>query len=154
VFAPGIALGHVTGRLGCLAAGCCYGRPTDVAWAITFTNPLAAANVGTPLGIPLHPTQIYEAGAELLILVILLATERRGRPFAGRTFWAYMLLYAISRYIVEIYRGDPRGEILGVSTSQFISLVLAPLSIVMLVWLSRSSPDEPQEMQRRRKLAA
>jgi len=154
VFAPGIALGHVTGRLGCLAAGCCYGRPTDVPWAITFTNPLAAANVGTPLGIPLHPTQVYEAGAELLILVILLATERRGRPFAGRTFWAYMLLYAISRYVVEIYRGDPRGEFFGVSTSQFISLVLAPLSIVMLVWLSRSSPETPQELQRRRKIAA
>ena len=154
VFAPGIALGHVTGRLGCLAAGCCYGKPTTVAWAVTFTNPLAAANVGTPLGIPLHPTQVYEAGAELLILVLLLVTERRGKPFAGRTFWAYMLLYAISRYIVEIYRGDPRGEILGFSTSQFISLVLAPLSIAMLVWLSRSSPDTPQEVQRRRKLAA
>ena len=154
VFAPGIALGHVTGRLGCLAAGCCYGKPTDVPWAIIFTNPLAASNVGTPLGIPLHPTQIYEAGAELLILIILLITERRGRAFAGRTFWAYMLLYAISRYVVEIYRGDPRGEVFGISTSQFISLVLAPLSIVMLVWLSRSSPDTPQEMPRRRKVAA
>jgi phosphatidylglycerol:prolipoprotein diacylglycerol transferase len=154
VFAPGIALGHVTGRLGCLAAGCCYGKPTDVAWAITFSNPLAAANVGTPLGIPLHPTQIYEAGAELIILGLLLATERRGRYFAGRTFWSYMLLYAISRYIVEIYRGDPRGELLGMSTSQFISVVLAPLSIVMLVWLSRTKPETPQEMQRRRKLAA
>jgi phosphatidylglycerol:prolipoprotein diacylglycerol transferase len=87
-------------------------------------------------------------------LIILLITERRGRPFAGRTFWAYMLLYAISRYIVEIYRGDPRGEVFGISTSQFISLVLAPLSIVMLVWLSRSSPDAPQEVQRRRKVAA
>ena len=104
----------------CLAAGCCYGRPTDVAWAITFTNPLAAANVGTPLGIPLHPTQIYEAGAELLILVILLATERRGRPFAGRTFWAYMLLYAISRYLVEIYRGSARRDSRS-AESQFIS---------------------------------
>ena len=72
IFAPGIALGHVTGRLGCLAAGCCYGSPTDVPWAITFTNPLAAANVGTPLGIALHPTQVYEAGAELLILGLLL----------------------------------------------------------------------------------
>jgi phosphatidylglycerol:prolipoprotein diacylglycerol transferase len=154
VFAPGIALGHVTGRLGCLAAGCCYGRPTDVPWAIMFTNPLAAANVGTPLGIHLHPTQLYEAGAELLILIFLLATEKRGRYFAGRTFWAYMFLYAVSRYIVEIYRGDPRGEVLGVSTSQFISLVLAPLSLVMLVWLSRTSPETPQEMSRRRKVAA
>ena len=154
VFAPGIALGHVTGRLGCLAAGCCYGRPTQLPWGITFTNPLAAANVGTPLGIPLHPTQIYEAGAELLILIFLLATERRGKPFAGRTFWGYMFLYAVSRYIIEMYRGDPRGEVLGVSTSQFISLVLAPLSIVMLVWLSRTSPETPQEMPRRRKVAA
>ena len=138
---------------GCLAAGCCYGRPADVPWAITFTNPLAAANVGTPLGIPLHPTQIYEAGAELLILGLLLATERRGRPFAGRTFWAYMFLYAISRFIIEIYRGDPRGEVLGFSTSQFISLVLAPLSLIMLVWLSRQSPEHPQEMERRPTLA-
>jgi phosphatidylglycerol:prolipoprotein diacylglycerol transferase len=154
VFAPGIALGHVTGRLGCMAAGCCYGRPTDVPWAVVFTNPLAAANVGTPLGIPLHPTQLYEAGAELLILILLLATERRGRPFAGRTFWAYMFLYAVSRFIVEIYRGDPRGEVLGFSTSQFISLILAPLSIVMLIWLSRQAPETPEEMERGRPLAA
>ena len=54
------------GRFGCLLAGCCYGRPSDVPWAITFTDPVAAANVGTPLGIPLHPTQLYDAGAELL----------------------------------------------------------------------------------------
>jgi phosphatidylglycerol:prolipoprotein diacylglycerol transferase len=155
VFAPGIALGHVTGRLGCLAAGCCYGRPTDVPWAVIFTNPLAAANVGTPLGIPLHPTQVYEAGAELLILGVLLATERRGRPFAGRTFWMYMLLYALSRFIIEFYRGDPRGEVMGFSTSQFISLILAPLSLVMLVWLSRHSPETPRVQGRgRRSLAA
>ena len=152
VFAPGIALGHVTGRLGCLAAGCCYGRPADVPWAVTFTSPLAAANVGTPLGIPLHPTQLYEAGASLVILLFLLATERRGRPFAGRTFWSYMLLYAVSRFIVEFYRGDPRGEVLGLPTSQFIALVLAPLSVAMLVYLSRVNPPEP--VNARRKIAA
>ena len=89
----------------------------------------SAANVGTPLGIPLHPTQLYEAGAALLILGFLLATERRGRAFAGRTFWLYMLLYAVSRFIIEIYRGDPRGMVLGFSTSQFISLILGPLSL-------------------------
>ena len=154
VFAPGIALGHVTGRLGCFAAGCCYGKPTTVAWAVTFTSPEAAANVGTPLGVPLHPTQLYEAGAELLILVLLLSFERRGRVFAGRTFWAYMLLYAVSRFIIEFYRGDPRGEIFGVSTSQFISLILAPLSLGMLVWLSRATPTEPQQIGRARKVAA
>lgn len=156
VFAPAIALGHVTGRLGCLAAGCCYGKPADVPWAIVFTSPLAAANVGTPLGIPLHPTQIYEAGAELLILVLLLATERRGRPFPGRTFWGYMLLYAVSRFVIEFYRGDPRGVVpwLEVSTSQFISLILAPLSVLMLVWLSRTTPERPQPQRQRRPVAA
>ena len=154
VFAPGIALGHVVGRLGCLAAGCCYGRPTDVAWAITFSNPLAAANVGTPLGIPLHPTQIYEAGAELLILGLLLGTERKGRPFAGRTFWAYMFLYAVSRYVIEIYRGDPRGMVFEMfSTSQFISLILAPLSLLMLVWLARQ-PTAPEFVPKARRQTA
>jgi phosphatidylglycerol:prolipoprotein diacylglycerol transferase len=109
VAAPAIAFGHVIGRFGCLFAGCCYGRPTDVAWAITFTHPEAAANVGTPLGVALHPTQLYDAGAEVLILVVLLLVERRGRAFAGRTFWLYMLLYAASRFVIEFYRGDPRG---------------------------------------------
>src|SRR6186713_2521480 len=90
VFAPGIALGHVIGRFGCLFAGCCFGKPTTKPWGITFTDPFAAANVGTPLGVPLHPTQLYEAAAELLILILLLVTERRGKLFAGRTFWAYM----------------------------------------------------------------
>jgi phosphatidylglycerol:prolipoprotein diacylglycerol transferase len=150
MFAPGIALGHVVGRLGCLMAGCCYGTPTSVPWAITFTDPFAAANVGTPLNIPLHPTQLYEAGAELLILVFLLVTERKGRTFPGRTFWGYMLLYAISRFIIEFYRGDERGLIMGLSTSQFISLVLAPLSLIMLVVLRRrvTSP-EPARAARR-----
>src|SRR6266545_4270874 len=154
VFAPGIALGHVVGRMGCLFAGCCFGRPTDVPWAITFHSPYAAENVGTPLNVPLHPTQLYEAGAELLILIVLLATEKKGRPFPGRTFWLYMILYAISRYIIEFYRGDPRGVIFGVSTSQFISLLLAPLAIAMLIWLSRTRPETPQRMTRRRRVAA
>ena len=55
LFAPGIALGYMVGRLGCLMAGCCYGKPTDVAWAVTFTDPAANFNVGTPLNVPLHP---------------------------------------------------------------------------------------------------
>jgi phosphatidylglycerol:prolipoprotein diacylglycerol transferase len=144
VFAPGIALGHVVGRFGCLFAGCCFGKPTTLPWGITFTDPFAAQNVGTPLGIPLHPTQIYEAGAEFLILMVLLATERKGKPFAGRTFWLYMLLYAMSRFIIEFFRGDDRGNVGPLSTSQFISIVLAPLAIGMLVYLSRTVTPEPK----------
>jgi phosphatidylglycerol:prolipoprotein diacylglycerol transferase len=137
VFAPGIALGHVIGRMGCFFAGCCFGRPADVPWAVTFTSQYAAENVGTPINIPLHPTQLYEAGAELLILGLLLFTERKGRPFPGRTFWGYMLLYAISRFVIEIYRGDPRGLVGAFSTSQFVSLLIIPISIIMLILLAR-----------------
>src|SRR5438034_3149384 len=149
VFAPGIALGHVIGRFGCLFAGCCYGKPTTKPWGITFTDPYAASYVGTPLGIPLHPTQLYEAGAELLILFALLATERKGRPFPGRTFWLYMLLYAISRFIIEFFRGDDRGTVFMFSTSQFISLLLAPLAVAMLVYLSRAQSPVPERKKRR-----
>ena len=150
VFAPGIALGHVVGRFGCLFAGCCYGRQAAERhwWTVTFTDPFAAANVGTPLGVPLHPTQLYEAGAELLILAVLLWTERKGRPFPGRTFWLYMLLYAVSRFIIEFFRGDARGTVWMFSTSQFISILLAPLAVGMLVYLSRVQTPEPKRARK------
>ena len=119
-------------------------KPTTLSWGITFTDTFTATNVGTPLGVPLHPTQLYEAGAELLILGVLLMTERKGRGFAGRTFWLYMLLYAVSRYVIEIFRGDPRGTVLAFSTSQFISIVLAPLAIAMLIYLGRRETPAPK----------
>jgi phosphatidylglycerol:prolipoprotein diacylglycerol transferase len=149
MFAPGIALGHVVGRVGCLMAGCCYGRPADVPWAITFTDPFANANVGTPLNVPLHPTQVYEAGAELIILIFLLVTERKGRTYPGRTFWGYMLLYAVSRFIIEFYRADERGFLMGLSTSQFISVLLGPLSLFMLFYLRQRPAPGPAKSARR-----
>ena len=154
VFAPGIALGHVVGRMGCLFAGCCFGRATTVPWAITFHNAYAAQNSGTPLNVPLHPTQLYEAGAELVILLGLLATEKKGRPFPGRTFWSYMLLYGISRFIIELYRGDTRGTVGMFSTSQFLSLIIVPLSIVMLILLGRRFAGPAPQADARRARAA
>jgi phosphatidylglycerol---prolipoprotein diacylglyceryl transferase len=154
VFAPGIALGHVIGRLGCLFAGCCFGiRAENLPWAITFRNEYAAQNVGTPLNVPLHPTQLYEAGAELLILIVLLATERKGRAFPGRTFWGYMFLYGVSRFIIEFYRGDARGMIAGFSTSQFVSLIIVPLSIIMLIYLARRPSPETKASAKRARAA-
>ncbi len=150
VFAPGIALGHVIGRFGCLFAGCCFGRPTTVPWAITFHNEFAAQNIGTTLNVPLHPTQLYEAGAELLILGFLLLFERKGRPYPGRTFWAYMLLYAISRFVIEFYRGDPRGMVGSLTTSQFVSVLLAPLAVIMLVVLARGAGSQAAPLGRPR----
>ncbi|MBI1874501.1 MAG: prolipoprotein diacylglyceryl transferase [Acidobacteria bacterium] len=148
VMAPGIALGHVVGRLGCLLAGCCYGIQTTKPWGITFTDPFAASNAGTPLNVRLHPTQLYEAGAEFLILILLLVADRKWRHYEGRTFWGYLLLYAISRFVIEFYRGDERGMIWGYSTSQFISVLIIPISIVMLVWLARR-PAKPPATTRR-----
>jgi phosphatidylglycerol:prolipoprotein diacylglycerol transferase len=136
VFAPGIALGHAVGRVGCLMAGCCYGHPTTLPWGITFTDPFTGSYVGTPLGVPLHPTQVYEVVAETAILFFLLAMERRRGDFPGRTFWIYILLYGLTRYTIEFFRGDPRGAIWIFSTSQFISVLLVPLSVVMLAYLA------------------
>ena len=85
------------------------------------------------------PKHLYAAGAEVLILAVLLLTERRGKPFAGRTFWLYIGLYAISRFIIEYYRGDiQRGTVFGdMSTSQFVSLLLVPAALLMLWFLTR-----------------
>ena len=153
-FAPGIALGQAVGRVGCLMAGCCYGKPTDLPWGITFSNPLAASNVGTPLGVSLHPTQLYESAAVLVILGLLLLLERRGLSFPGRPFWAYLLLYPSARFGIEFFRGDPRGTVFEVlSTSQFVSLMLIPLSLFMLFWLRRSWRPEPTRASARARAA-
>jgi phosphatidylglycerol:prolipoprotein diacylglycerol transferase len=152
-FAPGIALGHVIGRMGCFFAGCCFGRATEVPWAVTFTNTYANENAGTPLKVPIHPTQLYEAGAELAILGLLLWFERRWRPFPGRTFWSYLLLYGATRFVIEFYRGDARGMVGDLSTSQFVSVLLVPLSIVMLIVLARGSAPDPKVAAKRARAA-
>ena len=144
LFAPGIALAQGVGRMGCLLAGCCFGRPTEAPWGITFSSTLAAANSGTPLGVALHPSQIYESIAVLLILGVLLTGERRWRAFPGRTFWTYMLLYAVARIVLELFRGDPRGMVFDtLPTSQFVSALIVPASIVMLVRLGRRGAADP-----------
>lgn len=125
VFAPGIALGHGIGRLGCFAAGCCYGRITEVPWGVTFTNPVANALVGTPLNVPLHPTQIYEFLVEIANFVILLWLFKR-KSFHGQVMGAYLFLYGFARYFLEFLRDDPeRGSFFGIMTmTQFISILL------------------------------
>jgi phosphatidylglycerol:prolipoprotein diacylglycerol transferase len=142
--APSIALGEAIGRWGCFAAGCCYGRPTSGPFGVTFTDPFANEAVGTPLGIPLHPTQIYLSLNSFLIFLILQWAYRR-KTYDGEIFWLYVLLYAITRGILEIWRGDlVRGFVIpGVlSTSQFIGLLAACLAAGMLFFLSRRERPE------------
>ncbi len=123
--APGIALGQALGRLGCFSAGCCYGKPTELAWGITFTSQYAHDNVGVPLNIPLHPTQIYESiGAICLFLFLMWRLSRK--HFTGQILLEYLILYALLRFVIEFYRYDDRGFVLYelLSTSQFIAILI------------------------------
>lgn len=142
--APCIALGEAIGRWGCLAAGCCYGKPTTGPFGITFNDPFAHDAVGTPLGVPLHPTQIYLSVNAFLIFLVLQWAYRR-KTFDGEVFWLYLLLYAITRGILEVWRGDlVRGFVIPglLSTSQFIGILVALASLAMLFYLSRRSQVE------------
>jgi phosphatidylglycerol:prolipoprotein diacylglycerol transferase len=142
--APSIALGEAIGRWGCFAAGCCYGKESHGPFAVTFTDPFANEAVGTPLNVPLHPTQIYLSVNAFFIFLILQWAYRR-KTFDGEVFWLYILLYAITRGILEIWRGDlVRGFLIPgiLSTSQFIGLLAAILAGSMLLYLSRRSQAE------------
>jgi phosphatidylglycerol:prolipoprotein diacylglycerol transferase len=133
VFAPGVALGHAFGRIGCLAAGCCFGRETHVPWAITFHNPWAAEFSGTPLNEPLHPTQLYESVAEAINFVFLYWLCKR-KKFEGQIIALFMIIYGIERFVFEFFRGDPgRGEVLGglMSGTQLIALGLVVAGFVI-----------------------
>ena len=124
-FAPGIALGHAIGRLGCFSAGCCWGIECHLPWAVTFTNPAANQLVGVPLDVPLHPTQLYESAAEFIICGILY--WRFGRPHGrGDIISLYLMLYGAARFVVEFFRYHEQGNLWGtpLDASQWISLVL------------------------------
>ena len=138
VFAPGLALGHAFGRVGCFAAGCCWGRETHVPWAVTFHNPLANEIVGTPLNVPLHPTQLYEMVVELCNCLFLVWLIRR-KKFEGEIIGTYMIIYGVARYFIEFFRGDPgRGEFMGfMSGTQAIALLLVIGG--GLLWMRRAA---------------
>lgn len=141
-FAPGIAVGQAIGRLGCFSAGCCWGKPTSAFCGVHFSEkgheitnvPTVVAHLSDPaeqqlwadrLGgmlapIKLHPTQLYESAVMVLILLFLLYLYKR-RQFHGQVILAYAMLYAVARFIIEFWRDDPRGAMLGLSTSQLIA---------------------------------
>lgn len=139
-FAPGLAMGHAIGRLGCFAAGCCYGKETTHFWGVTFTNPLAAQLVGTPLGHALEPTQLFESAAELCIFILLTWMFAR-KKFDGQVFGAYLFLYGIARFFIEFLRGDPgRGSVFGgvLSSTQLIAIGLVLAGGI--IWYLRPTP--------------
>ncbi|HEU5022344.1 MAG TPA: prolipoprotein diacylglyceryl transferase [Bryobacteraceae bacterium] len=124
LFAPGVALGHGIGRLGCFSAGCCWGKPTSLPWAVTFTS--KDTTTGVPLGVPLHPTQLYEAFAEGIICLILIAQLRRSHR-TGQVIGMYLLLYGMVRFAVEFLREHDEANPFGgpFVLEQWISLAVA-----------------------------
>jgi phosphatidylglycerol:prolipoprotein diacylglycerol transferase len=142
VFAPAVALGHSIGRVGCFAAGCCWGAPSHHFGAVTFTNPEAHRIVGVPLGVPLYPTQLYEAAAELAIFFVLLARFKRPhRP--GAVIGLYLVLYSLARFLVEFVRAhDEANPYYGPFVAeQWIALGLMALGAWLI--LRRASARAP-----------
>jgi len=137
IVAPSIPLGQAIGRLGCLAAGCCYGRPTDLPWCVTFSNPDSLA----PLGVCLHPSQVYESIGSLGIFIFLYAYRKR-TAFEGQLFWMYVLMYSVLRFSLEFLRGDiERGFVelggFNLSTSQAVAVFAFLTAVVMMTRLKK-----------------
>jgi len=134
LISPLIALGLSFGRIGCFFAGCCYGKETSLPWGVTFTDPNSLAR----LNVPLHPTQLYDAVNGLVLFFFLNWMEKR-KTFDGQIFWLFLLIYSITRFFIEILRGDPRGFLLGdlLSTSQGIGILLTIFSLFMLFYMEK-----------------
>ena len=136
-FAPGLAVGNFFGRQGCFAAGCCWGKPTTLPWGVKFTEQ-GHQITGVPTDTYLHPTQLYESFAMLLVFLFLLWLHKHKR-FSGQVILAYALLYSVIRFSIEFLRDDPRGDVFGLttltglSTSQLISIVVGIAALIVLI---------------------
>ena len=147
--APGIAIGNFFGRQGCFAAGCCWGKPTNLPWGVKFTE-LGHEITAAPIDVPLHPTQLYESFSMLIVFFFLLWLHKH-RRFNGQVILFYALLYSIVRFAIEFVRDDPRGDVLGLtsmtglSTSQLISLIVGTASLILLIirWRRNSAVAKP-----------
>ena len=131
VMAPGIILAQAIGRVGCTLNGCCYGKPTDLPWAIVYTNP----NTEGPIGIPVHPTQIYEIIFNLIVFGILLVLRKRLKP-DGSLFLVYLTLYAAWRLGIDFIR-DGTPFLFGLHQAQVVSIVVLLITIPLLAIRTR-----------------
>lgn len=128
-FAPGVALGQSIGRLGCFAAGCCWGRACYLPWGVRFRSDAAAP---VPLNVPLHPVQLYESAADLLIFIVLYKLFRKQHR-AGTIIGGYLVLYSTARFIIEFFRVHEQSLVGPFSLTQWIALALLALGIAMLL---------------------
>lgn len=133
---PSVALAQGFGRLGCLLAGCCYGRETDSWFHIVFTESKIAPN-----GVELIPTQVISSLANFAHFAVLVWVAKRTKG-DGQVAGFYLIFYSAGRSLIELLRGDPRGAVGGLSTSQFISLFILLVGLCMVVFFGRRGKRE------------
>lgn len=131
--APGIGLGEAIGRIGCLAAGCCYGDVCDLPWAVTFFHPESLA----PLHMPLHPTQLYHSLAGLACFAATLALKTRLRG-SGQLMGVFLVLFGAFRYVIELFRADYRGDLGPLSVTQLIAMGAVGLGVFIILHRRRN----------------
>ncbi len=144
ILIPSLAVGHALGRLGCLAFGCCYGVPWEPGVCFPPGSPAYVDHAqhgllapGAAHSLSVFPTQLVEAGLNLLIFAILLRCSRRVR-YEGWLFVLYLFLYAPVRFALEFFRADWRGEyLLSLSVSQWISIALLGIGTALHFYLRR-----------------
>lgn len=128
IYAPGVAVGQAIGRIGCFAAGCCWGRECDLPWGVRFRSDFAAP---VPLDKTLHPVQLYESFANLLIFAVLYKlAKREHRP--GQIIGLYLVLYSAVRFIIEFFRVHEQNTIASLSLTQWIAAALFALGVAIL----------------------
>ncbi len=131
IIGPALALGHGFGRLGCFSAGCCFGRSCQLPWGVIFKSEYAHSLTGIPLGVALHPTQLYESILNFLNFCILFFILKK-KKFNGQVFSFYIINYSIIRYFVEFYRGDhPQRAYIIHSSSPYLSFSFFQLFCVL-----------------------
>jgi phosphatidylglycerol:prolipoprotein diacylglycerol transferase len=140
IAAPVFAFGLAVGKIGCFLAGCCHGTPTQVPWAVTFNHPDSLAE---PKGVPLHPSQLYEAAAWFALMAALLVFRQR-RSFPGEAFLAFVVGFCGLRSGFELLRAN--SVFIGPFTSyQWISIPSTLLAAGVWIWLRRRNRNTPAE---------
>jgi len=129
---PGIAIGQTLGQFACLLNGDSYGRPTDLPWAITFTDPRSLA----PLNIPLHPIEIYEMIAYFLIFLIVWKTRKKYK-LDGFALFTYLAGYGVARFFVDFFRGDPAIFAWGIQAAQLFGAAMILSSLLGFLLLKK-----------------
>lgn len=121
--------------LGCFNAGCCYGKPTGLPWGITFPDGASACKLYGHVAV--HPTQFYEAGLALLMFGVLLYYREHFKKIPGELVTLQVALYAVGRFFIEFFRGDPRGSYGPLSTAQWTSILMLVVAGIVAVFLCR-----------------